>query len=129
MKKLFSVFLIAILLIPCASADDLSGLSFDDLLKLRQEITSEIISRPEWREVTVPEGEYIIGEDIPAGSYSIDGQGNSFVVDTYKNKERKGHNYFVVARGEIIGKIELSEGMLIILSEKCVFAPPKGLDF
>lgn len=72
MKKLLAVLLVLCLL-PWAVAEeiDLSGLSIDELRALQARIAEEIVSRPEWKEVTVPSGIYKIGADIPAGEYCI----------------------------------------------------------
>lgn len=73
MKKLIS-FLIAlvILLAPCALAEiDLSGLSFAELIELRDRIQQELFTRDEWQAVLVPQGLWKVGEDIPAGSWRL----------------------------------------------------------
>ena len=73
MKRFFLLFLAAVLLISCAAADpvDLSGMSFDELVQLRDRLNIAIWNSQEWQEVTVPAGVWVIGEDIPAGHWSI----------------------------------------------------------
>lgn len=73
MKKICSLLLILSLIIPVvALADiDLSGLSFNELLVLREQIAQELTTRPEWKEVTVPIGVWKVGEDIPAGHWTV----------------------------------------------------------
>lgn len=73
MKKLFSLFLAALLFYSSAAADpvDLSGMSFDELVALRDQLNLAIWNSQEWREVTVPAGVWIVGQDIPAGHWSI----------------------------------------------------------
>ena len=73
MKKLFCVLMILALSLPlAASADvDLSGLSFDELIALRDKINLAIWNSQEWQEVTVPIGVWKIGEDIPVGKWTI----------------------------------------------------------
>lgn len=73
MKKLFFLFLATLLLFSSASADpiDLSGLSFDELVALRDQINLAIWNCQEWQEVTVPAGIWQVGKDIPAGHWSI----------------------------------------------------------
>lgn len=73
MKKLFSLLLAFSLLIASSLADgfDLSGMSFDDLVALREQLNLAIWNSSEWQEVTVPEGTWIVGVDIPAGHWSI----------------------------------------------------------
>ena len=130
MKKLVVLLLVCILFVSCAAADDLSGLSFDDLIKLRDEINAEIISRPEWKEVPVPVGEYIIGIDIPAGSYSIRALDNYVKFQYYatENDTRDIETFFIDAN-DTLGNINLKDGMRIVIHEKCIFSPPQGLGF
>ena len=73
MKKLFVLLLAALLICSVAAADpvDLSGMTFDELVALRDQINLAIWNSQEWLEVTVPEGIWIVGEDIPAGHWSI----------------------------------------------------------
>lgn len=73
MKKLFSVFLAALLIVSCAAAEDidLSALTFTELAALRDRCQYEMMQRDEWQEVTVPPGVYKVGEDIPAGTWSV----------------------------------------------------------
>lgn len=74
MKKLFSLLLILALLVPSmafAGGIDLSAFSFEELVQLRQQIARELTTRPEWKEVTVPQGIWLVGEDIPAGHWTI----------------------------------------------------------
>lgn len=77
MKKTFAFVLILALLLPLSSlasdsADiDLSGLSFDELIALRDRLNLAIWNSQEWQEVTVPIGAWKIGEDIPVGKWTI----------------------------------------------------------
>ena len=73
MKRLFILILAALILAGSAAADsiDLSSMSYDELVALREQLNLAIWNCQEWQEVTVPEGTYIIGKDIPAGHWSI----------------------------------------------------------
>lgn len=53
------------------STNDLSALSYDDLVKLVSSAQLEMMTSDKWQEVVVPEGVYKIGEDIPAGHWTI----------------------------------------------------------
>ncbi len=53
------------------SAFDLQGLSFNELLALREQINLAIWNSNEWQCVEVPAGNYTIGIDIPAGYWTI----------------------------------------------------------
>lgn len=73
MKKLICV-LIAVCMIPVFAAAediDLSGLSFDQLVALKERINLALFESDEWQEVTVPQGVWIVGKDIPAGKWTI----------------------------------------------------------
>lgn len=76
MKKiaciLLAVALMGCLVLPvCAEDIDLSSLSWEELLELKAAITMEQLTRDEWEEVEVPQGVYKVGEDIPAGKWTI----------------------------------------------------------
>jgi len=74
MKKLIAMILILTLLVPAAvHADlpDISGLSFDELLQLKEKINLAMFECEEWQEVTVPAGVWEIGIDIPEGHWTI----------------------------------------------------------
>ena len=82
MKRFFLLFLAAMLLISCAAADpvDLSVMSFDELVQLRDQLNIAIWNSQEWQEVTVPAGVWIVGQDIPAGHWSIRVAGDCDVI-------------------------------------------------
>lgn len=63
---LFSVFSFA-----SAESIDLSGLSYDELVALKDQINLAIWNSDEWQEVTVPQGVWKVGEDIPVGHWTI----------------------------------------------------------
>lgn len=73
MKKLLAVVLILELLISMAFAEgvDISGLSYDELVTLRDRINMAIWQSDEWQEVMVPQGVWKVGEDIPAGHWTV----------------------------------------------------------
>lgn len=72
MKRFLILATVLILAAAPALADlDLSGMSFDELVALREQLNLAIWNCKEWQEVTVPEGIWIVGEDIPAGHWSI----------------------------------------------------------
>lgn len=76
MKKFFSLALAIALL--CASPAlaapqtiDLETMSYEELVALKDQINLAMWASNEWQEVTVPQGVYTIGEDIPAGHWTI----------------------------------------------------------
>lgn len=130
MKRFVLIFLAAVLLAGCACAEsNLSSMSYDDLIALQKSVTAEIMTRPEWKEVKVPAGEWIIGEDIPAGYYSVTALEWFVTLEYYPNKNDTFYDYFEISANETLGKFKFTDGMKIVLSKDCIFAPPKGLGF
>lgn len=107
---------------------DMTALSYDELIEIQRSVTNEIISRPEWKEVEVPAGVWVIGKDIPAGFYSITPK--SYVTfKYYESVDTDYWNYYSLGSGEGLGKYELKEGMKIDINGPVILAPPKGLGF
>ena len=73
MKRFFCLLFVLVFLplVSLADLPDISGLSYDELIQLKNQINLAIWNSEEWQEVTVPPGTWIIGEDIPAGHWSI----------------------------------------------------------
>ncbi|MBR3796158.1 MAG: hypothetical protein IKK34_09070 [Clostridia bacterium] len=73
MKRLVTLMLMLLFMVGVASAEaiDLSGMSFDELVALREKVDLAIWSCEEWQEVKVPQGVWVIGQDIPAGKWTI----------------------------------------------------------
>jgi len=75
MKRTLSLILALLILTVPALADapdiDLSALSFDELVALNQAVDREIMTRPEWKSVTLPAGDFYAGVDFPAGRYIV----------------------------------------------------------
>lgn len=75
MRKVITICItlaLVLSLAPAAFADvDLSGMTFDELVALRDQIDLAIWNSQEWQEVEVPQGLYKVGEDIPAGKWTI----------------------------------------------------------
>ena len=139
MNKLLAIILVLCLLTPCTYADsiDLSDLSFKELRDLQYLVSTEITSRPEWKSVTIPAGCWRVGEDIPAGSYSIESaDGNSVFIavwgyakDDYKTNGGLIYNYSLYDKGDIVGKIVLQDGWLLDIRYAVILRPAKQLDF
>lgn len=72
MKKLLLVLLSLLMAFPVFAEDiDLSGLSYAELVALKDRINLAMWQSAEWQEVTVPQGIWVVGEDIPAGNWMI----------------------------------------------------------
>ena len=80
MKKLLAIILILAVLLPAAALADLpdiSGLTLDELIQLRDMVNKAIFASEGYKQVEVPPGFWKIGADIPAGYWTIspvDGQ-------------------------------------------------------
>lgn len=88
MKRLLCVLLILCVLPVCVLSEsiDLSSISTDDLVSLRDRITNEINSR--LHKITLNAGIYQVGVDIPEGRYVMRcGQSEyGFIVVAYDGK-------------------------------------------
>lgn len=129
MKKLLCVLLIVCFLPVIALSEDFSSMSYDELIELHRQLIKEIMSRPEWKEVEVPAGKWIIGEDIPEGSYSLTTVNDSSIVQVYGTNNYGIPELIYLQEGETYGKLILTAGMQIDISSPVIFAPVKGLGF
>ena len=88
MKKLFAALIVLALLCPVVLAEDvdLSGMSFEDLLDLRAAVDRAIWASDGWQEVEVPAGVYVIGEDIPAGRWTVSPSSRMSTFTLYPQK-------------------------------------------
>ena len=136
MKKVLSIVLVMIFLVPAfATADsNLADLSYDELISLHRQIITEIMSRPEWKEVTVPAGTWLIGRDIPAGAYSLRPTSGYSNVTVWKNEpgdySDRGMVYNeLIGEDSPYGRMELKEGWTIEFGNSIIFAPPVQLGF
>ena len=87
MKRVFVLVLALLVVGALASAEvDLSGMTFDELVALKEQINLAIWNCQEWQEVTIPIGVWKVGEDIPAGHWAIcaseDSRWSAFQVGT-----------------------------------------------
>ena len=147
MKKLITIVLIIALSLPTiASADipDISGLSFEELGQLIREAKKALWACDEWKEVKVPAGVYTIGEDIPAGHWSIQAPSGEFVTIGYGSKldhtgtglDSDSIDYWGNVSGNATDNslhqldIVLEDGNYIVLYSAVLFYPyTKKLDF
>lgn len=75
-KRFASVMVLVIVLLSGLGMADyedinLAGMSYDQLVELKDQINMAIWKSQEWQEVTVPQGEWVVGTDIPAGKWTI----------------------------------------------------------
>lgn len=129
MKRLIAVMMIVCMACSVAVADNLSDLTFEQLIALQHEITTEIMNRPEWKEVEVPAGTWIIGTDIPAGIYSIRNTKGLNVVRVSDNEGEIAGLYKTFKDDELYGRVELLNGCTLTCNHPLIFAPPVSLGF
>ena len=126
MKKILCSLLVILLLVPVfASAEvDVKMLSTEELIALRVSIVDELMARGEMKSANVPAGEYIVGEDIPAGSYSIT---TNQILVTIVIGDYDG--MYVVSPDSPVGKITLKAGDKIQFTGGVVLTKYAGLSF
>ncbi|MEG1472333.1 MAG: hypothetical protein RSC40_05530 [Clostridia bacterium] len=150
MKKLVSVLLIVLFLVPTfAFAEvDLSGMSFDELVALKDQINKAIWESDTWQEVTVPQGVYVVGDDIPEGNWNIKATDGLYMTvkwgdkldvsgtdTTYEDASITEYEMLVspsykrYKEGQDKTEVnwDLKKGQYIIVDEgSCVFSPYSG---
>ena len=92
MKKIICSVIAATLLsctVPAAEID-LSGMSYLDLVLLKGKINLAIWNSQEWQEVTVPQGVWEVGVDIPAGKWEIKALPGAQTEVVYGDEVRNG---------------------------------------
>ncbi len=138
MKRLLAALLCALLLVPAFSAAgetpapgdsaSFTPLTGSDLIVLREEIIAMLQSIPGVNPVLVPPGEWTVGEDIPAGSWSFRDPGGKFRLSTSLYFSlRIGHSLreedFNIPSGEEVGRVNLEEGTVLRLDQSAYLAP------
>lgn len=148
MKKLICLIAIMCLVFPYASAEiDLSGMTYAELVALKDKINLAIWNSKEWQEVTVPQGIWVVGEDIPAGHWNIsapskamytsiecgeklmeNGISISFMSKKYINETLYGINGYMYTEGARTSiDIVLENGMYVIIDgNNAIFSPFSG---
>ena len=94
MKKAVAISLliaVAAMMNVSAFADvDLSGMSFDELVALKDQINLAIWNSEEWQEVEVPQGVWEVGADIPEGKWTIKAMLNANTYVRVGNEVKNG---------------------------------------
>lgn len=134
MKKLIALILIIALAAPVALADiDLSGMTFDELMDLQQQLTAALWASDGWQEVEVPVGYYVVGDDIPAGRWSVTSDGYIFIRLYSSLKQYLAGNDWIGGYGGEAGSkvnLTLADGeVLEVVSTPIIFTPGTSLGF
>jgi len=134
MKKLVALILAVLLLTGCALAEDwqakLADYSLEELQEMAAAYDAEIIRRTK-ESFEVPTGTYIVGEDLPAGTYSVDYVNNAGILGLYDSQRALDTDdpYFfeIVSKTERIGKVTLKAGDILTVDATVSFSLYKGL--
>lgn len=154
MKKLAVVFFALLLAFASvAMADekiDLQGMTFDELVALKDQINLAIWNSQEWQEVTVPVGVWIGGEDIPVGHWTVrcadpwratviswgealdeTGEDISFDWDSVYSWHtyvyNPNHEFYTLGDGITEHSFQVREGYYIVIDDgAAVFSPYAG---
>ena len=112
MKKVFALVLVLTLLtVPLyaavATGVDLSGMTDEELTTLKQQLDTEMLDRGIVKTAILLPGEYIIGSDMPAGTYALS-----------INSEDPGYGrYWLYADQEAFIKRVVDEAVLTVSGE------------
>lgn len=140
MKRLLTLLLCAVLLVPAFSAAEevpapgasgpapFTPLTGSDLIALREEVIAALQSVRGEDPVLIPSGDWVVGEDIPAGSWSFRDPGGKFRLSTtLKFSLRIAHSLreedFNVSSDVEVGRVDLEEGTVIRLDQSLYMAP------
>ena len=129
MKKIVFVLLVIMLLFSAAlSETDLSSMPYNDLIAMQKKLNAEIMSRPEWKQVTVPAGTWYTGSDIPVGYYSITSTDDLSIV-RLADKDNHFIFYKTMSENEVAGKVYFEPGSVLTIYDTIILAPPLSLGF
>ena len=146
LKRIFSVFLVFLFLPVVSFAVDLSGMSFNELVALKNQIDLAIWKSSEWQEVLVPQGLWQVGVDIPAGHWTITATGKSYcrikygdVLDDSNEISYRSQNYqseYIYSKNSVLYDenssrvqmdIDMKDGFYVQIEQgNCIFTPYSG---
>lgn len=122
MKRLIVVLVVICLVassIVSVYAEDLNTKSDEELIAMYREIQSILLDRNGKYTVQLNAGKYIIGDDLPAGSYRIEAKGaySSSTLKVYEDANAKyPEDTYILAElynSSVIGKLDLVEGNVL----------------
>lgn len=122
---------------------DLSGLTYNELVELKDQINLAMWECDEWQEVEVPQGVWKVGEDIPAGHWTIKPMpgertqvimgeklkngGTSVSLSNSQTMEDKDNKHYEEGKSVTEWSIELEDGMYLqINASTAIFTPYAG---
>ena len=142
MKKLLLLLVCTLLLLTVYSVTaqniDLSQYSYVDLQNIAAQAQMEMMERPEFQEVEVPTGLYVVGKEIPAGQWTVTRTGiySSIVtgdtLDSTQNSIANSKNHYskILNDETPTYKITLLDGMYVqIIKNPIIFSSPIYVPF
>lgn len=90
----------------CFAGFDLSGLTFEELVALRDQINLAIWNSQEWQEVEVPQGVWEVGVDIPVGKWTIHAKPGATTYIKIGNETQNGGTEVKMKFAEVIWDTE-----------------------
>lgn len=72
-----------------AAQIDLSAMTYEELVALKDKINLAMWESKDWEEVTVPQGVWTVGEDIPAENWTVSAADGAYSRITVCNKLNK----------------------------------------
>lgn len=134
MKKFFSLLLAFFLMLSSASAStlDFSSFSDDELILIRDTVLAEIQKRGLIKSANVPVGSYVVGEDFPAGVYSVKAHSYASIIEVYASQsaDRSIFRESCYENDLGIGKLELKENQILVIQVGgAVFSEYVGIFF
>lgn len=139
----FSLIMLLALSPVCFADVDLNGMTYDELVALKDKINRAIWDSEEWQEVEVPQGVWAVGDDIPAGKWTIkalpggdtyikigvevkDG-GTDVNSKTSQRIKDEGHSYYDSKSDITSWTFEFTEGQYVKIDNgPAVFTPYSG---
>lgn len=123
MKRIIAIMIVLLFIFTSsASAGSLSEMTDEELLSMYQQIQSILLSRSDEYSLTLNAGRYIVGEDIPSGTYRLECKSPYAAanVDVYATSESKySSDSFIMAElynSSVVGKLDLNDGNILKIS-------------
>lgn len=151
MKKMVALLFVLLFIVSVSFAEtevDLSSMTYDELVALKDQINLAIWNSNDWQEVEVPQGVWMVGEDIPAGHWTIKNGGGyctwvylgtkldetGYDIDVWHSDFYFGESvmnpnasYFDPARDKVSIDVDLKNGTYVIIDDAtAIFTPFAG---
>ena len=149
MKKVCCILVFLAFIIPAVGLAEinLASMSYQELVELRDQIDLAIWTSQEWQEVTVPQGVYEVGKDIPDGHWTVKPIDGAQCIISWGSELEEGkkdiaysgsvheftdlcsptNKYFKKGRDKSEEDIELANGQFVVITySDMIFTPYAG---